>query len=375
MQNINKKINTPPSYQTVGNGGRAVGLDLMRISMALLIFMFHSRIHILHCSYGVFNSFVEMGAIAMTGFFLLSGYVLNLTYGKKDMSNTDEIKRFYLKRIIAIIPLYFAWALFVVVAKIVIRGGSIMDEIVLFPIEFLGIQSVFSTLFPFSHNSGSWFISCLLICYFLYPLIHIITNRIIDKNRIWLVLLLSVVLLWSPFVQHYFELQTIYTNPFFRALEFIIGILVSQLNNSIKPCKLILLLRNPFVCVVSIVSLIVGVTVAKQLDIPGDYMLYSWVALPCFISMIVSLGSYRFSDLQGSKTIRYFSDLSFCLFLGQVLYVWYAVKFSLEFVGCQSNILKIVMSFILVFILANVLHYLVEVPSTKYLKQRLLTNK
>lgn len=343
--------------------------------MALLIFMFHSRIHVLHCSYSIFNSFVDMGAIAMTGFFLLSGYVINLTYGKKDMSNTDEIKRFYLKRLIAIIPLYFVWALFVVLAKIVIRGGSVTDELVLFPIEFLGIQSVFSTLFPFSHNSGSWFISCFLICYLLYPLIHIITNKFTDKNRFRLVLILIVVLLWSPIVQQYFELQTIYTNPFFRALEFTIGILVSQLNNSIKPCKLILFLRNPIICIMSIVVLVVGVTVARRLDIPGDYMLYSWVALPCFISLMVSFGSYRLDGLQRSKIISYLSDLSFCLFLGQVLYVWYAVKFFLEFVGCEANILKIILSFILVFILANVLHYWVEVPSTNYLKQRLLMNK
>ena len=59
--------------QLTDRGGRAVGLDLMRISMALLVFMFHSRCHVLHCSYGFLNLFVDMGAVAMTGFFLLSG--------------------------------------------------------------------------------------------------------------------------------------------------------------------------------------------------------------------------------------------------------------------------------------------------------------
>ena len=55
------------------NEERVVGLDMMRIAMAILIFMFHSRIHVLNCSYGILNSFVDMGAIAMTGFFMLSG--------------------------------------------------------------------------------------------------------------------------------------------------------------------------------------------------------------------------------------------------------------------------------------------------------------
>lgn len=360
----------------VNGGGRAIGLDLMRISMALLIFMFHSRIHVLHCSYGILNSFVDMGAIAMTGFFLLSGYVINLSYGKKDMSSSDEIKRFYLKRLISIIPLYFVWASLLVVANVVINGKSgAIEEIVLFPVEFLGIQSVFSSLFSFSHNGGSWFISCILICYLVFPLLQIITKKITDKTRLVLILVFSAILLWSPFVQHYFHLQTIYSNPFFRALEFSIGILVSQLNTTDSPCKLILFLRKPFVCVVSFICLIVGVTVARMNNIPADYMLYSWVALPCFVSLMVSLGSYSFRKLQNSKAIKYLSELSFCIFLGQIIYVWYVVKNALQYVGCEANIVKILVSFMIVFCIANALHYLVEVPSSKYLKQRFITNK
>lgn len=357
-------------------GGRVVGLDLMRISMALLIFLFHSRIHVLHCSYGILNSFVDMGAIAMTGFFLLSGYVINLSYGRKDLSNSKELKRFYIKRLISIIPLYFVWASLLVVANIVINGKSaIIQETILLPVELLGIQSVFSSLFSFSHNSGSWFISCILICYFLFPLLQIITKNLTDRNRVVLIFVLSFILLWSPFVQYYFHLQKIYSNPFFRVLEFSIGILVSQMNITASPHKLILLLRKPFICIMSIVCLIIGVMVARMINIPADYMLYNWVALPCFVSMMISLGNYNFRKLQNSKVIRYLSELSFCIFLGQIIYVWYAVKYTFEYVGCEANIMKILVSFLLVFSIANVLHYLVEVPSSKFFKQRLIMSK
>ena len=344
--------------------------------MAFLIFMFHSRTHVLKCSYGILNSFVEMGAIAMTGFFLLSGYVLNLTYGKKDMTSSVEIKSFYLKRLITIIPLYFVWASLMVTANVVINGKSAaIEELFLFPVEFLGIQSVFSTLFSFSHNGGSWFISCILICYFLFPLLQIITQKMNDRNKIVLIFVLSAILLWSPFVQHYFRLQSIYSNPFFRALEFSIGVLISQLNLSSGPKKIIIFLRKPFVCIVSMACLITGITVARQNNIPADFMLYNWVALPCFVSLMVSLGSYNFTLLQGSKVIKYLSELSFCVFLGQIIYVWYFVKYVLQYIGCEANIMKILVSFIIVFCIANVLHYCVEVPSSKYLKQKILTNK
>lgn len=343
--------------------------------MAILIFMFHSRIHILKCSYGYLNSFVSMGAIAMTGFFLLSGYVMNLTYGYKDMSDSTEIKRFYLKRIISIIPLYFVWASLWSIANVIVYGKSAaIVEIILFPVEILGIQSVFSSLFPFSHNGGSWFISCILICYFIYPLLQNITKSISNRNKILCIFIISAILLYSPIVQHCFHLQKLYSNPFFRIIEFSIGILVSQLNISSNPIKLVCILRNYFVCILSLVGLVVGIIIFRMIDISRDYMLCNWIALPCFISLMVSLGSYKFKVVQNSKLIKYLSELSFCIFLGQIIYVWKAVKYALDYLGTDNNIMKILVSFIIVFCIANLLHYFVEIPSSKYLKRRFLIN-
>lgn len=62
------------SHSKLNNSGknRVVGLDLLRIALALLIFLFHSHIYILKCDYGIFNEFINMGAIAMTGFSLFN---------------------------------------------------------------------------------------------------------------------------------------------------------------------------------------------------------------------------------------------------------------------------------------------------------------
>lgn len=101
-------------------------------------------------------------------------------------------------------------------------------------------------------------------------------------------------------------------------------------------------------------------------------MLYNWVALPCFISLLVSLGYIQFQRLQNSKTIQYLSALSFSIFLSQIKAVWYIVKYSLEYVGCESNIVKILLSAIICFTIANFFHYCVEIPSTKYMKSKFL---
>lgn len=336
--------------------------------------MFHSHVHVLKCDYGFLNGFVRMGAIAMTGFFLLSGYAINLSSGSKDMTDTREIKRFYIKRLISILPLYYVWALIVTAANIISKGfPAIREEIILMPVETLGIQSVFSTLFPYSHNGGSWFISCILICYFAFPLLHLLTRQMHDKGRLILIICLSAILLYSPFVQLFFDLQSIYSNPFFRLLEFTIGVLVCQMNaNGDTKCRIIQFLRKPAVCILTIAALFLVVSVAFYIGIPADFMLYSWVALPCFISLLVSLGYMKFQSIGDSKTIKYLSALSFSIFLSQIIAVWHIVKSAMEYVGCDNNIVKIIVSTIICFTIANFFHYCIEIPSAKYLKTKYL---
>ena len=43
----------------------------------------------------------------MTAFFVLSGYVIYYTYQKKDLGKLANIKLFYKKRYITILPIYY----------------------------------------------------------------------------------------------------------------------------------------------------------------------------------------------------------------------------------------------------------------------------
>lgn len=124
------------------------------------------------CDYYFLNVFIRMGAIAMTVFFMLSGYSLHLSNSKKDLTKISEIREFYIKRLITIFPLYYTIALIHVVYAIINGRISLTEVVVLFPVELFATQSTFTTLFPYSHNSGTWFLSCIIICYLLYPFIQ-----------------------------------------------------------------------------------------------------------------------------------------------------------------------------------------------------------
>lgn len=69
--------------------GRIYGLDLFRVLCVLMVFLFHSQIHI-DSDFGILNSVIGLGAIYMSAFFILSGYVLSLVYNKLDLNMGGE---------------------------------------------------------------------------------------------------------------------------------------------------------------------------------------------------------------------------------------------------------------------------------------------
>lgn len=343
---------------------RAAGLDLFRVVAAVMVLLFHCNIHH-ESSFGPLTGFVSMGAVFMTAFFMLSGYVLFLTYKDKPLVQGDALKNFYLKRVFGIFPLY----LVVAVLYVVILGEeSVFQNLVLLPIELLGLQSVFSTLFPVSHNGGTWFISCLLFAYLAFPLMQEVVKQMTARTK-WVVLAIcTAILFWSPLVVHTFKTDSIYSNPFFRGLEFFIGVLLCSLPIRDGIAKILATWKA---LLVEVLLLVAGVSIAVRLNIfVGNYMLYDWIVIPLFAFMILTLAGLKSPRLQNSKVLRYASAASYAFFLAQT--------FNTEienwlFAACdiQNNVLQIIMSVALCAIIAVALHELIEKPCAKVLKKKL----
>ena len=85
---------------------RLYGLDLLRIALALLVFMFHTAIHF-NCQYGILQGVIQYGAFAMSGFFMLSGYSLYYVYHGFDFSKIRNLGLFYKKRLFGLFPVYY----------------------------------------------------------------------------------------------------------------------------------------------------------------------------------------------------------------------------------------------------------------------------
>lgn len=157
---------------------RYIGLDIFRIMSCVIVCAYHTTIH-LGCDYGLLNSVSIMGAVFMTAFFMLSGVSLYVNYKNVDFGNVSEVKKFFLKRMIGVMPLYYICSMIFI---ILFDKGSILEKIIIIPLQVIGIQSMFSSLWAVSHHAGTWFISCIIICYLFYPYIQHILKQLSVKK-------------------------------------------------------------------------------------------------------------------------------------------------------------------------------------------------
>lgn len=346
---------------------RYVGLDILRIVSAVVVCMFHTTIH-LGCNYGILQGLSISGAVFMTAFFMLSGFTLFVNWGGKSFNNFALVKSFWLKRVISIIPIYLIVAFVYDIIHIVFSGQSVLKTILLAPIEVIGLQSAYSSLFSQSHNGGTWFISCILICYFIYPFIQEIIKSITRKSKTILLGVLTIILLYSPIICYIFKLESIYSNPIFRCMEFAIGIILASLKVDYKNCKLNRIISNYWTISAVSILMIVAITIAVRLNIAvGNYMLYSWICLPCFCIIILGLSGLDFEAVRDSLVVKKLSAISYVFFLAQ-LFSNDLCKYIINQFAIDSNIIKIVLGLGACVIIAFILRIIEIVINGKLVK-------
>ena len=353
-------------FDSISLKRRYSGLDIFRVVSAVIACMFHTTIH-LGCSYGIFQSVSMMGAIFMTAFFMLSGFSLFVNWGGSSLTDNKEIFKFWKKRFLGIMPIYWLVTLVYVLVMIVVGRETVIRTIVLAPVEILGLQMVFPSLFEVSHNSGTWFISCILICYALYPFLQELIKNISFRIRVIVLILCVTMLLYSPFIVQLYKTEWIYSNPFFRLLEFTIGILLATLKADIDR-KHIVFFYKWWLILLESVLLFAGVTIAVKLGISvGDYMLYSWVSLPCFCFILLGLSGMESRVLDKSKLLRWMADISYAFFLAQ-LFSNEVCRILIKHFSVESNIIKILLGWIICIIIAVFIHF-IEVPLNRITKR------
>lgn len=340
-------------------------LDIIKICCAVLIYMRHS-ITMFGCTYG--SSLVDGLICATTSpimvcFFVVSGFSIYYNNSNRNLLDAGELRTFYKKRFITLFPIY----ILVHMLSYVLVVNTVQQKIYSTPVELLGLQSMYGGLFGISHSGATWFISSLLLGYFIYPLVQ----ELLKMNRSCICIATSViftVLVYSEVVMlQIFGVQPGYVNPVFRAMQVAFGAaLCMAFTEDDKG-------NNKKAAIMMVANLIItGLLTVFALHYK---MGIEYVTTPIYYYLIAfaMLISIKFKPrlLTKSKLIKYAGSLTFYFFILQV-FLWRLSAKVCGLTGFESNKGKLLVSFVLCVALSIICKELFDKHAQKYLKNKLL---
>ena len=340
-------------------------LDIIKICCAVLIYMRHS-ITMFGCTYG--SSLVDGLICATTSpimvcFFVVSGFSIYYNNSNRNLLDAGELRTFYKKRFITLFPIY----ILVHMLSYVLVVNTVQQKIYSTPVELLGLQSMYGGLFGISHSGATWFISSLLLGYFIYPLVQ----ELLKMNQRCIYLVTSViffVLVYSEVVMlQIFGVQPGYVNPVFRAMQVAFGTaLCMAFTEDDKG-------NNKKAAIMMVANLIItGLLTVFALHYK---MGIEYVTTPIYYYLIAfaMLISIKFKPrlLTKSKLIKYAGSLTFYFFILQV-FLWRLSAKVCGLTGFESNKGKLLVSFVLCVALSIICKELFDKHAQKYLKNKLL---
>lgn len=327
-------------------------LDCFRFFCVFSIFLFHTYYKI-NCTFGVVNDFARMGAVCMSGFFMLSGYSLYYSYSdKKGMMELSQLKHFYKTRFIALLPKYYIMYL---LYMLFLNRDDLATSIVLIPIELTGTQMMFGSLAQYSHNGGTWFVSCLVICYLLFPFIKEIVSQLNHHTKIIALAVIIGILLYIPFMTTFLKTVGVYNNPMFRLIEFALGMILSSLKQESEEFGFAkYMFGNRFIHIMGYIVLVFLVEGAMYFQIAVDnWSLYNWIVIPMFSLILLSVGGLNLLPFIETVLAK-FAAISYEFFLVQY-FTWPITEYTIGLNG--SVFFRFVFALIVNLFLSIILHY------------------
>lgn len=206
----------------------------LRYFAALLVFLSHLQ---WKGSPDFFVKVFEQGYVGVSFFFMLSGFVLSYSYGKKIVDQKISQKKYMLLRLARLTPLHFATAAPFVFLSIYKSDFNFLKT----GLNLMYLQSwVPSSSFYFSLNAPSWSLSDEMFFYFcFFSLAFCSSKRLMTICFVLLAIVFAFAGLFSLYLSgaKIYGSQTLahwlfYIFPGFRLVEFLVGMLFYRLWNT-----------------------------------------------------------------------------------------------------------------------------------------------
>ncbi len=205
------------------NAKRMIGIDIIRIYCAIIILFSHLGGWRWNIDFKGLNNWINgQVEFIMIIFFVLSGYCLKRS--NNFMFHKDgDIIAFYKRRLIRILPLYYA----VEVVRLIIafHEGQVVQRIRMLPIRLFALQMEFNYDV---YAGASWFIGCIIACYFIYPLVYKLFDGACFRTRIMWCMIILFIVFYSKLMTFWFDDVDIYYSTVYRVLEFSVGVIMPE---------------------------------------------------------------------------------------------------------------------------------------------------
>jgi len=301
-------------------------LTSLRFVAALYVFLFHMQIHFGLPVSGFLQAFFLQGAVGMSLFFILSGFVLSISYSDGPIS----LERYAIRRVARIVPVYILAALVTLpwfaTGASVKSTAPVLQGVFVFLTNLFFLQAWFPTMMPFWNVGASWSLSVEAFFYALFPAAQRAVTRTSNRGLALVMLMALVASILPGLSMHLIGTNgaNYYILPIFRLPEFIIGV---GLGIAYSRC-----FRLPCSTLVFVVA--TAVLVTGLASIPGSYYVdMNWLAVPCFSAVILAAAQIRAGWLRSFLTARWLvfsGHASYCFYSFQVLIIFIAREYGEE---------------------------------------------
>jgi peptidoglycan/LPS O-acetylase OafA/YrhL len=342
----------------------------LRFLAAFLVFLFHVNIRtkLLFLPWPVYNV-VQHGALGVTVFFVLSGFLLTYSHQKDFAGGQMQDGKYYLsfmyKRMARIYPAYLIGLL---IFGLVCAAYNAWPAWQYLLSDLLMIQAAIPSVAMQWYGTGAWSVSVEIFFYLFFPLLLPLLLRLSQARQ--LAVLLGVVVaigaggglaynIWHPAINY----VVMYSSPLFRCWEFIAGmiggLLVFRFNWQVKEWQAL--------AAVALAGAYIGAFGPKL----NGYIVHNWLFVPAVVLLLAAV-----VDASQTKVLRvlaqpwmvYAGKISYCFYIAQLpLFAWqdFLIERKVPMPMWSS-----VLIFVVTLILSIILHHLVEVPAHKWLLAR-----
>ena len=301
-------------------------LTFPRFLLALFVITYHFGLHLPFAQHPWLRDFFNQGAVAVSFFFFLSGFVLSYKY-----NNQVNFISFYWKRIVRLYPLYVVTFLIVFISVYLLQGKT--HEPIYAIANFLGLHAWIPG-YALELNFPSWSLSVEFFFYATFPAILWLFQKI--KWQLFSLLMLTVWLiglaqhiyfvevLYDP--ERYFLGQFILYFPLFHLTTFLSGFyggkLIHQLSHKNYSSIIYTLLAS-----FGVVLFFLVLATDNWIKIYA----HNGALVPIFLMICVGLALDKtlFPRLIGTKPFIFLGDISYSMYMWQFpVFLW--VTYFLE---------------------------------------------